>query len=129
MLSEAGIGAAREGREDDRLVVVPVVRPCRPERRRSYLDGCGSAWGRSNPKPESAGPGTIAYKRNLKYAPGASPPAPEPPRPKRLTDELDDWLQDGRGGISLEEARRLAVADGIHDAVDRLADELVHALV
>ena len=35
----------------------------------------------------------------------------EPERPKRLTDELDDWLNDGDGGISLEEARRVALSD------------------
>ncbi|HUH01334.1 MAG TPA: serine/threonine-protein kinase [Kofleriaceae bacterium] len=54
--------------------------------------------------------GSVAYKRNAAASiPGAPKQGPEA-RVKRLTEELDEWLQNDQSGLSLNEARTLAMA-------------------
>jgi hypothetical protein len=51
----------------------------------------------------------VAYKRNAAASiPGAPKQGPEA-RAKRLTEELDEWLQNDQSGLSLSEARMLAM--------------------
>ena len=49
--------------------------------------------------------GSISFRRHQKGLGSAND------RAKRLTDDLDEWLNKGSGGLSLDEARRLALAD------------------
>ena len=51
--------------------------------------------------------GTVAFKRNGAVAKGANPTSGES-RPKRLTEELDDWLSSDQSRLSVDEARSLA---------------------
>jgi serine/threonine protein kinase len=53
--------------------------------------------------------GTVAYKRNAN-APGVVPAGKEARR-KRLTEELDDWLQSDNSSMSIEQARMLAMIE------------------
>jgi serine/threonine-protein kinase len=53
--------------------------------------------------------GSVAYKRNAAESiPGLPKQGPEA-RSKRLTEELDEWLQSDQPSLSLSEARMLAV--------------------
>jgi len=55
--------------------------------------------------------GSVAYKRNAQSIPGAPTVGPEG-RSKRLTEELDDWLQTDDSRLTIEQARLIAqVAD------------------
>jgi serine/threonine-protein kinase len=58
--------------------------------------------------------GSISFRRHSKSA--QAPQVEE--RPKRLTDELEDWIHDGKGGLSLEEARRLAMPEAVQEFSD-----------
>ncbi len=53
--------------------------------------------------------GSVAYKRNANSIPGAASVGREA-RAKRLTEELDEWLQGGSGGMSIQQARTMALA-------------------
>jgi serine/threonine-protein kinase len=52
--------------------------------------------------------GSVAFKRHAHGIPGAPVEGPED-RKKRLTEELDDWLQSNQQRMSLEEARSMAM--------------------
>lgn len=52
--------------------------------------------------------GSVAFRRNPVSIPGA--PASDS-RSRRLTEELDEWLQSDQSRLSLEQAMNLAVAD------------------
>lgn len=80
--------------------------------------------------------GRVAYRRNAVSIPGAVSVGKEGRR-KRLTEELDDWLSNDQSGLSLEEARMLAMINTAADAFEprlspddeaRLADALDDAL-
>lgn len=81
--------------------------------------------------------GSIAYRRNATSIPGARSVGKEG-RGARLTEEIDEWLQSDQSGISLEQARALALqAQGAGasrpsslspDEEERLADALDAAL-
>ncbi len=51
--------------------------------------------------------GSVAYKRNAQSIPGAPTVGPEG-RAKRLTEELDEWLQNDDSSLTIEQARFLA---------------------
>jgi serine/threonine-protein kinase len=58
--------------------------------------------------------GTIAYRRHAQR-PGVTPRGVESRR-RRLTEELDDWLNSDQTGMSLEEARKIAMDLASEDA-------------
>ena len=66
--------------------------------------------------------GSIAYRRNHRST--NLPPVSVKARKKRLTEELDEWLQSSPNRLDLDEARRLALAEaargrfGNHDSDD-----------
>jgi eukaryotic-like serine/threonine-protein kinase len=64
--------------------------------------------------------GSVAYKRNAASIPGAPSAGPEH-RARRLTEELDEWLNSGGGGMSLQEARNLALARHAEARVDEVS--------
>jgi serine/threonine-protein kinase len=80
--------------------------------------------------------GTIAFRRHG-GAPGASPRGPEA-RKKRLTDELDEWIAQDNSGLTVEQARMLALVDNADKSfapnnlspqeAERLANALDQAL-
>jgi len=75
--------------------------------------------------------GSIAYKRNAQSIPGA-PTVGREARQRRLTEELDDWLNsDFQPRLTLEEARALAYKEqGRGRGVDEIAfGEAVDATV
>ena len=63
--------------------------------------------------------GSVAFKRNATSIPGAPSVGPEG-RARRLTEELDEWLQSSSGGLSLQEARALALLDHPEPTFDPL---------
>lgn len=81
--------------------------------------------------------GSVAYKRNATSIPGAVTVGPEARR-SGLTEELDDWFQNDKSGMSLEQARQMAMMAVPQDASfipkmsqaeeERLADALDAAL-
>ncbi len=80
--------------------------------------------------------GSVAYKRNAQSIPGAPTVGPEG-RTRRLTEELDEWLQNDESRLTLDEARVIAqVTDEVRPdrgrmtpaEEQRLADALDAAL-
>ena len=61
--------------------------------------------------------GSIAYKRHATKVPGVNPKGAEARR-KRLTEELDDWINNDQSGMTLEQARALALemANQFHES-------------
>jgi serine/threonine protein kinase len=80
--------------------------------------------------------GTIVFRRHG-GAPGAVPRGPEA-RKKRLTDELDEWIAQDNSGLTVEQARMLALVDNADKSfapnnlspqeAERLANALDQAL-
>jgi serine/threonine protein kinase len=80
--------------------------------------------------------GTVAFRRHGN-APGVTPRGPEA-RKKRLTDELDEWIAGDASGMSVEQARMLALVDNADKSfapnnlspadAERLANALDQAL-
>jgi serine/threonine protein kinase len=80
--------------------------------------------------------GTVAFRRHG-GASGASPRGPEA-RKKRLTDELDEWIAQDNSGLTVEQARMLALVDNADKSfapnnlspaeAERLANALDQAL-
>jgi eukaryotic-like serine/threonine-protein kinase len=78
--------------------------------------------------------GSVAFRR---HAVGV-PPRPKEARAKRLTDELTDWMREDRSGMSIEQARLLALVEQAErafspqglspDEAETLADALDRAL-
>lgn len=62
--------------------------------------------------------GSVAFRRNHRST--NLPPTGMFARKRRLTEELDDWLHGSGEGLSLEEARELALAEA---ARDRMFDD------
>ncbi|GAB4511777.1 MAG: hypothetical protein Tsb0020_29660 [Haliangiales bacterium] len=67
--------------------------------------------------------GSVAYRRNATSIPGALSVGPEA-RGRRLTEELNEWLKSDNTGMSLEEARRLALSSDGEPTVDGPASPL-----
>jgi hypothetical protein len=56
--------------------------------------------------------GSISYRRHGAQAPGLDPRGEEARAPKkRLTEELDEWITNDGSGISVEQARMLALVE------------------
>jgi eukaryotic-like serine/threonine-protein kinase len=64
--------------------------------------------------------GSVAFRRNPISIPGA--PAPIA-RPRRLTEELDEWLQSDHSRLSVEQAMSLAMADEEEEIDDFFDDD------
>lgn len=82
--------------------------------------------------------GSVAYKRHADSVPGAASVGLEARRKTRLTEELDEWMTSDDSGMSLEQARQLAMLEidpkasflpsMSDDEQERLADALDAAL-
>jgi len=74
--------------------------------------------------------GSVAYKRNA--ASVGAPSIGREGRARRLTEELDEWLHGGGAGLSLQEARMMAVISTAEQSFDRMPavdeDKLASAL-
>jgi serine/threonine protein kinase len=55
--------------------------------------------------------GSISYRRHGAPAPGFAPRGEEARTKKRLTEELDEWITTDSSGISVEQARMLALVE------------------
>jgi serine/threonine-protein kinase len=63
-------------------------------------------------KDLSAAYGSISYRRHGAPAPGITPRGEEARAPKkRLTEELDEWITTDSSGLSVEQARMLALVE------------------
>jgi serine/threonine-protein kinase len=81
--------------------------------------------------------GTVAYRRNPVSIPGIESRGKEA-RKRRLTEELDDWLQSDQSALTVDQARMIAMIDQAEqsfaaatmspDEQERLADALDAAL-
>jgi serine/threonine-protein kinase len=83
--------------------------------------------------------GSISYRRHGAQAPGIEPRGEEARAPKkRLTEELDEWITTDNSGLSVEQARMLALVETAEKAftpssmspqeAERLANALDRAL-
>jgi hypothetical protein len=82
--------------------------------------------------------GSISYRRTGRPA-GLEPKGPEARSPKkRLTEELDEWITNDQSGLSIEQARMVALVETAEKAftptnmspaeAERLANALDRAL-
>jgi serine/threonine-protein kinase len=83
--------------------------------------------------------GTIVYRRHGGPAPGLTPRGQEARSPKkRLTEELDEWITNDPSGLSVEQARKVALVEASEKSftppsmspqeAERLANALDRAL-
>jgi len=82
--------------------------------------------------------GSISYRRHGAPAPGIPPRGEEARSKKRLTEELDEWITQDQSGLSVEQARMLALVETAEKAftptsmspadAERLANALDRAL-
>src|SRR5262249_36583069 len=82
--------------------------------------------------------GSISYRRHGAPGPGMAPRGEEARSKKRLTEELDEWIQPDQSGLSVEPARMLALVETAEKAftptsmspaeAERLANALDRAL-